>query len=77
MGTARLPKRRVELVLHGAKSMQTSLIDTAVEARQRTMVFQHCTEVIQLWKSIKHLKNPEDGNSTFSETSGRASATRY
>jgi hypothetical protein len=35
------------------------------------------TEEIQLWKHIKHLKNYEDGDNTFSETSGRASAKRY
>jgi hypothetical protein len=38
--------------------------------------FKKCM-VIQLWKCIKHLKNPEDGDSTFSETSVRAIATRY
>jgi hypothetical protein len=32
---------------------------------------------IELWKRIKHLKNHEDGDSAFSETSGRSSATRY
>jgi hypothetical protein len=30
-----------------------------------------------VWKRMKHLKNLEDGDSTFSETSVRANATRY
>jgi hypothetical protein len=33
--------------------------------------------VTELWKRTKHLKNPENGNSTFTETSGRASTARY
>jgi hypothetical protein len=33
--------------------------------------------VIQLWKLIKHLNNPDDEDSTFFETLVRASATRY
>jgi hypothetical protein len=33
--------------------------------------------VIQLWTRIKYLKKSENGDSTFSETSVRASATRY
>jgi hypothetical protein len=32
--------------------------------------------VIQLWKPI-NLRNPEEGNDTFSETSVRVSATWY
>jgi hypothetical protein len=32
---------------------------------------------LQLWKRIKHLKNSEDGDRAYSETSVRASATRY
>jgi hypothetical protein len=32
--------------------------------------------IIQLWKYI-NLRNPEDGDDTFSETLGHASATRY
>jgi hypothetical protein len=35
------------------------------------------SSVTQMWKSIRHLTNPEDGGSTFSETSVRASVTRY
>jgi hypothetical protein len=33
--------------------------------------------LIQLWRRIKYVKNPEDGDSTFSETSVTDSATRY
>jgi hypothetical protein len=89
MKTVHSPKRRVELVLHGTKSMKTPLIDTAVKDLHKTVAFQHqlcpsmsrlsnnVTAVIRLWKRMIHLNNPEDGDSTFSETSDGASATRY
>jgi hypothetical protein len=35
------PKRRFELELHGAKSQKASLIDTAVEASQKVVFFDH------------------------------------
>jgi hypothetical protein len=37
METVRSPKRRLELVLHGTRSMETSLIDNAVKALQMTV----------------------------------------
>jgi hypothetical protein len=37
MEAVRSPKRRFELVLHGTKSTETSLTDTAVKALQRTV----------------------------------------
>jgi hypothetical protein len=35
------PKRRFELVLHSTKSQKTYLIDTAMKASQKTVVFQY------------------------------------
>jgi hypothetical protein len=41
METVRFSKCRVDLVLHGTKSMKTSLIDIAVKTLQKTVVFKH------------------------------------
>jgi hypothetical protein len=41
METMLSPKRMVELVLHGTKSMKTYLIDTAVITLQKTVVIKH------------------------------------
>jgi hypothetical protein len=89
METVQSPKQWLKLVIHSTKPMKTILIDTAVKVLQKTVVFQYyffpsmrrlsnsvCT-VMELWKSIKHAKNLEDGDSTFSETSVQASTTWY
>jgi hypothetical protein len=41
METERSPKRRVEVVIDGTKSMKTSPTDTAVMAVQKIVFFQH------------------------------------
>jgi hypothetical protein len=53
------------------------------DRRTQLILEDHCLRfyaeaatVTQLWKPI-NLRNPEDGDDTFSETSVQASATRY
>jgi hypothetical protein len=82
METIHSPKRRLELELHGTKSQKASVIDTAVKASQKTVFFYHQLHrsvdrlinrnsmVTQLWNLIT-VRNPEDGDDTFSETSVR------
>jgi hypothetical protein len=62
--------RIVELELHGIRSQKASIIDTAVKASQKAVVFHHtwkpCVDrltdsdsaVTQLWNPIT-LRNPE------------------
>jgi hypothetical protein len=40
-------------------------------------VLSPSSEFLKFDKNLLHLRNPEDGDSTFSETSVQASATRY
>jgi hypothetical protein len=61
--------------------MKTSFIDIAMKALQKRSsglptscpskgrISNNISAVIKLWKRIKHLKNPEDGDSTFPEMS--------
>jgi hypothetical protein len=72
--------QRFELELHSPKSQKASIIDTVVRASLRTVFFEHKqypsmerminsdSTVTLLWNPIT-LRNPEDGDDTFSEKS--------
>jgi hypothetical protein len=88
METIRSPKHQFKLERHGTKAQKASVIDTAVKAFQRTVFFNDKlypsmerlsnsdSMVTQLWNTIT-LRNPEDGDNTFSKTSVRTRATQY
>jgi hypothetical protein len=73
---------------HGTKSQKTPIIDIAIKASQRTVFFGHklhpSTErlsdidsmVTPLWNLLT-MRNLEDEDNTFSETSVRTRASRY
>jgi hypothetical protein len=70
--TVRSSKRRVELVLHGTKSIKTSLTDTAVKALQKTSG----VETLNVLSSSPILVTLMKGALGSSETSVLTRATR-
>jgi hypothetical protein len=62
------------LLLHG--NLCTGVHSSDSSSCVLRFVYNYENKVLQLWKRIKYLKNLQDGDSTFAETSVRVSSPR-